>query len=124
MSVDTMKKTQIGESSQYQNLIGEKKVTDKPLSLLDHMNLDEDEKEKYSDQGEKEWKKLWKGMPEFEQEDNPTYKTIYVHFRTESDYKDFAKLVNQNISNKTKSIWHPALDRTQNSLLRWVVDDS
>ena len=37
---------------------------------------------------------------------------------------DFAKLINQNISNKTKSIWHPALDRTQNSLLRWVVDDS
>ena len=47
-----------------------------------------------------------------------------MHFRTESDYKDFAKLINQNISNKTKSIWHPALDRTQNSLLRWVVDDS
>ena len=70
------------------------------------------------------WKEHWKGMPEFQQEDNPTYKTIYVHFRTEADYKDFAKLVNQNISNKTKSIWHPALDRTQNSLLRWVVDDS
>ena len=124
MSVDTMNKPKIEESSQYQNLIGEKKVNDKPLSLLDHMNLDEDEKEKYSDQGEKEWKKLWKGMPEFDQEDNPTYKTIYVHFRTEADYKEFAKLVNQNLSIKTKSIWHPALDRTQNSLLRWVVDDS
>ncbi len=119
-----MNKPKIEESSQYQNLIGEKKVSDKPVSLLDHMNLDEDEKEKYSDQGEKEWKKLWKGMPEFEQEDNPTFKTIYVHFRTEEDYKDFAKLVNQNLSIKTKSIWHPALDRTQNSLLRWVVDDS
>ena len=119
-----MTKTQIEESSQYQNLIGEKKENDKPISLLDSMDLDEAEKEKYADQVEKEWKKLWKGMPEFEQEENPTYKTIYVHFRTESDYKEFAKLVDQNLSNKTKSIWHPALDRTQNSLLRWVVDDS
>jgi hypothetical protein len=41
-----MTKTQIEESSQYQNLIGEKKTLDKPVSLLDHMNLDEDEKEK------------------------------------------------------------------------------
>ena len=40
MSVDTMNKPKIEESSQYQNLIGEKKVNDKPLSLLDHMNLD------------------------------------------------------------------------------------
>ncbi len=118
-----MKKTQIEESSQYQNLIGEKKENDKPISLLDSMDLDEAEKEKYSDQGEKEWKKLWKGMPEFEQEENPTYKTIYVHFRTESDYKEFAKLVDQNLSNKTKSIWHPALDRTQNSLLRWIEEE-
>ena len=78
MSVDTMNKPKIEESSQYQNLIGEKKVNDKPLSLLDHMNLDDSEKEKYTDQGEKEWKKLWKGMPEFDQEDNPTYKTIYA----------------------------------------------
>ena len=54
-----MTKTQIEESSQYQNLIGEKKTIDKPISLLDHMNLDEEEKEKYSDQGEKEWKKLF-----------------------------------------------------------------
>ncbi len=118
-----MTKTQIEESSQYQNLIGEKKENDKPISLLDSMDLDEAEKEKYSDQGEKEWKKLWKGMPEFEQEENPTYKTIYVHFRTESDYKEFAKLVDQNLSNKTKSIWHPALDRTQNSLLRWIEEE-
>jgi len=113
----------IEESSQYQNLIGEKKVEDKkPVSLLDHMELNETEKEKYTEQDEKESKKLWKGMPEFEQEDNPTFKTIYVHFRTEADYKEFATLVNQNLSNKTKSIWHPALDRTQNSLLRWIEE--
>lgn len=118
------KKAPIKESSDYQNLIGAKETSNKPISLLDHMDLDEEEKEKYTEQEDKEWKKLWKGMPEFEQEDNPTYKTIYVHFRSEEDYQEFAKLIGQNLTEKTKSIWHPHLDRTQNSLLRWVEDES
>ena len=117
------KKVPIKESSEYQNLIGEKETTHKPTSLLDYMDLEEGEKERYTEKDDKEWKKFWKGMPEFEQEDNPTYKTIYVHFRNEEDYKEFAKLIGQNLTEKTKSIWYPALDRTQNSLLRWIVDD-
>ena len=71
----------IEETTQYENLLGVKQTDNKPKSLLDYMDLDEEEKEKYSEVDEKEWKKLWKGMPEFDQEDNPTYKTIYVHFR-------------------------------------------
>lgn len=117
------KKPEIKESTQYENLIGKKEPELKSVSLLDHMELDENEKEKYSESDTKEWKKLWKGMPEFEQESNPTYKTIYVHFRNEEDYQEFAKLIGQNLTEKTKSIWHPHLDRTQNSLLRWIVDD-
>ena len=116
-------KPEIKESTQYENLVGKKETESKPVSLLDYMELDEEEKEKYSESDEKEWKKFWKGMPEFEQESNPTYKTIYVHFRNENDYQEFAKLIGQNLTEKTKSIWHPHLDRTQNSLLRWIVDD-
>ena len=71
---------------------------------------------------EAEWKKHWQGMPEYKQEDNPTYKTIYVHFRNKEDYEEFAKLIDQNLSEKTKSIWHPKLDRTENALLRWIVE--
>jgi hypothetical protein len=124
--MDMTKKTPkpaIEESSQYDNLLGVKQTDHKPKSLLDYMDLDEDEKEKYSEVDEKEWKKLWKGMPEFEQEENSTYKTLYVHFRNEDDYKEFAKLIGQNLSEKTKSIWHPALDRTKNALMRWIEEE-
>ena len=61
-------------------------------------------------------------MPEFVQNDKKTYKTIYVHFRNKEDYEDFAKLIEQNLSEKTKSIWHPKLERDQNMLKRWIED--
>ena len=41
------------------------------------------------------FKKYWKGMPTFDQNDNPPYKQIYLNFRNEEDYKAFAKLVDQ-----------------------------
>ena len=68
------------------------------------------------------WKEHWKNMPEYVQENNPPYKTINVKFRKKEDFEKFAELLNQNLSDKTKSIWHPHLDRTANSLLRWVQD--
>ena len=40
----------------------------------------------------------------------------------EEDYEEFAKLINQNLSEKTKSIWHPKLDRDANSLRRWIEE--
>lgn len=78
---------------------------------------------------DKEWKKHWKGMPEFEQEDKKTYKTIYLHFRNEEDFKEFSKKYkqvmddDQNVTPKTKSMWYPHLDKTANSLLRWIEDE-
>jgi len=72
---------------------------------------------------EKLWKKHWVGMPEFIQENNPPYKKIIISFRNEEDYNEFAKLIDQNLSDKTKSIWYPKLDREANSLLRWVEEE-
>jgi len=68
------------------------------------------------------FRKYWKGMPTFDQNDNPPYKQIYLNFRNEEDYKEFAKLVNQNLSDKTKSIWYPKLEIEDNSLHRWIVE--
>jgi hypothetical protein len=68
------------------------------------------------------WKKYWKGMPEYDQNDNPPWKQIYLNFRNEQDYNDFAKLIGQNLSDKTKSIWFPKLDIEENSLHRWIVE--
>jgi len=75
---------------------------------------------------EEEWKKHWVGMPEYKQEDNPPYKTVYVHFRNKEDFDEFCKKYNdqmdgeQKITEKTKSLWYPHLDRDANSLKRWI----
>lgn len=75
------------------------------------------------DAPEKEWQKHWVGMPEFVQEDKHAYKELKISFRTKEDYEDFAKIIGQKLTEKTKSIWHPHLDRTKNSLLRWIETD-
>lgn len=57
----------------------------------------------------KYWEDEWQGMPEFIQNDLQSFKSIIVHFKDINDLKDFAKLVEQNIGIKTKSIWYPKL---------------
>ena len=49
----------------------------------------------------------WQGMPEFEQEDLLAVKSVKVNFLLLEDVKSFAELINQNITEKTKSIWYP-----------------
>lgn len=116
------KKPVLKESTQYDSFIGKKAEQSKPASVFDFMDLDEQERQSLEEKDDKEWKKHWVGMPEYEQEDNPTYKTIYVHFRNKDDYEEFAKLIGQHLTEKTKSIWHPKLDRTENALLRWIEE--
>ena len=72
---------------------------------------------------DKEWKKHWIGMPEFVQNDNPSYKKLIVNFRNKEDYAEFVKLIDQKITDKTKSIWYPELDKDQNTLKRWMEID-
>lgn len=69
----------------------------------------------------------WDGMPEFEQPEDTDFDRlkITVRFRTEEDRIEFAKLIGQTaITDKTKSIWYPALERGANSLLRWMDEDA
>jgi len=49
----------------------------------------------------------WEGMPEFNQQDAGPIKKLVINFKTEEDLNDFANLVKQSITMKTKSIWHP-----------------
>lgn len=108
----------VEETTQYDNFIG-KKVDVPDLTKF----LDEDTIQEAPELIENDWKKHWKGMPEYEQEDNPPYKQIYLNFRNKEDYEAFAKLVDQNLTEKTKSIWYPKLDKDANSLKRWIVED-
>jgi len=50
--------------------------------------------------------KEWEGMPEFEQE-RMAIRTVHIHFKTEDDIKEFAGLMNQKITEKTKYLWFP-----------------
>jgi len=49
----------------------------------------------------------WDNMPDFSQEDKTPDSTIYVHFENDIDRQDFAKLIGQNITEKTKTLWYP-----------------
>ncbi|PHS22154.1 MAG: hypothetical protein COA84_13315 [Robiginitomaculum sp.] len=71
---------------------------------------------------QEEWEKNWKGMPEFDQENNPAFKKLIVTFASKEDYDDFAKLIDQPLTPKTKSIWHPKPDRVPNFMMRWIED--
>jgi|TARA_R110002167_G_scaffold92164_2_gene247637 hypothetical protein len=106
----------VSESAEYENFVGERVEvdTEAPASLAEFIGMEDNTKE---------WKKEWVGMPEYKQEDNPTFKTISMHFRNKEDYEEFAKLIEQPLTKKTKSTWFPRLDRTANSLLRWVEEE-
>jgi hypothetical protein len=49
----------------------------------------------------------WVGMPEFVQEKKEPFKELIVRFETEDHYLEFQNLINQKLTNSTKSIWHP-----------------
>lgn len=49
----------------------------------------------------------WVDMPEFVQQKQEPYSKIIIRFETEYDLNDFAKLIDQKLTKKTKSIWHP-----------------
>ena len=49
----------------------------------------------------------WFGMPEFIQKKQKPFAQIICRFQTEDDLKSFAALINQKLTPKTKSIWHP-----------------
>ena len=55
------------------------------------------------------WKQEWLDMPEFEMEDQSSYRKIFVHFRNEEDVQAFAKLLEQKISPKQKALWFPEM---------------
>jgi hypothetical protein len=57
------------------------------------------------------WRKDWKGMPEFNQEDLKPYQQIIISFECDDDVKKFAELIDQKLTYKTKSIWFPSQER-------------
>ena len=50
---------------------------------------------------------IWDGMPEFEQEDASAYKKLIINFAKKEDLDKFSKLIDQEITEKTRFIWYP-----------------
>lgn len=67
-----------------------------------------------------DWKKEWKDMPEYIQNDLMPYQSIKVHFENYEDVRKFANLVNQNITNETQYIWFPGVDKIVVKDLRYI----
>lgn len=59
------------------------------------------------EKGPTDAEKEWEGMPEYDQGDQESWKKINVHFECQSDMEEFARLIGQTLTGKTKSIWHP-----------------
>lgn len=49
----------------------------------------------------------WQQMPEFVQEKQEPYAQIVFRFETEEDLTEFAELIGQRLTPKTKSAWYP-----------------
>lgn len=54
-----------------------------------------------------EWEQEWQGMPEFSQPNLKPFQSITVHFETEEDRKEFEKLLQRTLTDKTKWIYFP-----------------
>lgn len=50
---------------------------------------------------------LWKGMPEFQQEDLAPHRTLPVHFASDADVEEFGRRIGQTITPNARSIWFP-----------------
>ncbi len=66
----------------------------------------------------------WVGMPEFNQADKNGYRQIIVHFETALDMQNFAALIGQKITEKTKYIWYPEQQRDLVSDKAYISDES
>lgn len=113
------KKKNVEESTEYKNCLDLASKAPKKNKLGAFMDKSQEEKMQESDH----WEKHWVDMPEFEQENNEAFRKVVVRFRNEKDYQEFAKLVDQKLTVKTKSIWYPKLEKDVKSLRRWVEEE-
>lgn len=74
-------------------------------------------------EGETDAEKEWEGMPEFDQPDKNSFRHIIVHFESNSDAEEFARLIGQSITEKTRSIWHPEQVNMDTSSRRYGPDE-
>jgi hypothetical protein len=74
--------------------------------------------------GENNASEEWTGMPEFDQQDKTAFRTLHVHFATNKDVQDFAVLLGQTITEKTRFLWFPNIVIETYADKRYVSTDA
>jgi len=64
----------------------------------------------------------WDGMPEADNEDDAK-RHLTIHFLTEQDVQDFANLIQQSITDKTKYIWYPLQKPLVLKTTKYVINE-
>ena len=65
--------------------------------------------------------KEWQGMPAFENEQ--FFKELLVRFMRQEDFEAFARLIEQQLGRKTKSIWYPEQNLDLNATGKVFTDE-
>ena len=72
---------------------------------------------------QEDYEKEWLEMPEFNNEEKSAYQRLIILFKTKEDVEKFKTIIQQNFTEKTKSIWYPEEKRKNYTLLRWQSDE-
>ena len=108
------------ESTEYDNFIDKSVATEEEHNPLSDFI---EENASFGTDKINDWRMHWKEMPEYEHDDAKPFKTVYVHFRNQEDYDEFAEKISQILTPKTKSIWYPKMGKDDNMLKRWQETD-
>lgn len=108
-------------SESYDQMLGVK-AQDAPRGLTDFMD-EEDQSADDLDQMQT-WEKLWQGMPKYQPRNTEPVKQLMLNFDTWEDYWAFAKLIDFQLTEKTKSVYYPPRQQTVPDVFRWVDENA
>ncbi|MCK9273039.1 hypothetical protein M0P65_05840 [Candidatus Gracilibacteria bacterium] len=98
------------------NIVIEKKTNIVNLFLQNNISKKSEKINELINSGNnKKWKKLWKEMPKFFQQNIQNYKSILVLFKTKKAKRLFSKIIDEKITDKTRFIYFPKIE-----VLRWT----
>lgn len=66
----------------------------------------------------------WSAMPDFNPKSSDAFCSVRFEFDSQEDVDTFAKVIGQEISDGTKSLWHPRLVSDDYSGIRYISDRS
>jgi hypothetical protein len=75
-------------------------------------------------QDENGWRKEWKDMPEYINDDLQHDLSIILNFQKPEDMVAFGKLIGQNITPRTKFAWYPKAPLGESYKDKYYTDES